>query len=136
MPNVDLLSTWKWKQSANAIYNNDKGIEMPSSININGVSISGRSISIGNGRITIDGQDHTPDAKIINIEVNGSIASLSVDACEKVQVNGPVGKLETMSGDVYCGDVEGDIKTMSGNVFASKVDGGVETMSGDINLGK
>jgi predicted ThiF/HesA family dinucleotide-utilizing enzyme len=106
---------------------------MPSSVNINGVVYSGRNIQVNGGRVMIDGHDYTPDSKIINIEVNGNIGELKVDACAKLTVVGRVDKLSTMSGDVNCGEVGGNVKTMSGDVHCGSVAGGVETMSGDVH---
>jgi len=100
---------------------------------INGVTYTGHgSITVVNGRVTIDGKDVTPDAKEVHIEVNGNVESLSVDACRAINVAGNVGDLSTQSGDVKCGDVAGSVQTMSGDVRCGAVRGSVKTMSGDI----
>lgn len=105
---------------------------MPSTININGVSYSGRDIVVSGNRVLIDGHDHTPDSKIINIEVHGNVGELIVDACAKLSVAGDAGLIHTMSGDVKCGNVAGDVKTMSGDVDCGDIQGSVDTMSGDV----
>lgn len=100
---------------------------------INGKTITaGRNITISGNRVIVDGKDVTPDAKDIRIEVNGSVESLSVDACNTINVTGGVGDLSTQSGDVKCGDVSGSVQTMSGDVRCGAVKGNVKTMSGDI----
>ena len=52
-------------------------------IKINDVTITsaqGGSISVSNGRVVINGQDVTPDAKRISIELQGNVDRLEVDA--------------------------------------------------------
>lgn len=106
-------------------------------ININGVTItSGRSITITNNRVIIDGKDVTPDAKDIRIEVQGNVGAIEADACSVISVTGDVtGDVSTQSGNVQCGNVGGNVKTMSGNVRCDAVAGNVKTMSGDIRHG-
>lgn len=102
-------------------------------ININGKTIAiGKKIVIKNGRIVIDGNDVTPDAKDIHIEVHGNFETMKIDVCNSVTVAGSVTKIKTQSGDVHCGDVAGSVETMSGDVECGNVMGNVETMSGDI----
>lgn len=104
------------------------------SIIINGLTITGgRNINISNGRVIIDGKDVTPDIKEISIQITGDVETLSVDACNKIEVNGNVAELSTQSGDVRCQSVGGDVSTMSGDVHCTTVAGRVKTMSGDIN---
>lgn len=101
---------------------------------INGKTITaGRNITISGNRVLVDGKDVTPDAKEIRIEVKGNIDSLSVDACNSINVIGSVGDISTQSGDVKCGDVSGSVQTMSGDVNCGAIRGSVKTMSGDIN---
>ncbi len=103
-------------------------------VNINGTKITGKgNIVVSNGKIFVDGKDVTPDAKEINIAVNGNIETLEVDACSKVAVIGNVGSIKTASADVEIrGDVHGGIQTMSGDVDCGNIGGSVSTMSGDI----
>lgn len=103
------------------------------SVRVNGVSYSGRNITIENGKVIIDGNNVTPDEKEINILVDGNINELKVDDCEKVTITGQVGTVKTMSGSVeILGNVNGNVKTMSGSVQCDDVGGSVETMSGSI----
>lgn len=104
-----------------------------STIVINNNSYSGNNIVIKNGRVIVDGKDVTPEGKEINIVVEGNIEKLSVDACDKLSVNGNVGSIETKSGDVdVTGNVNGNIQTMSGDVDCGDITGSIKTMSGDI----
>lgn len=102
-------------------------------IRINGVSYSGRSISINNGNITIDGKKaELKDEKVITIEVTGDIDKLSADECQTITVSGSCGSVSTMSGDVECGNIGGSVSTMSGDVSCGGIGGNVSTMSGDV----
>jgi len=102
-------------------------------ITINGVSYANDNASVVGNKIIIDGKDVTPDAKNITIHVDGNIDNLSVDCCNKLTVNGNVGELKTLSGDVdVTGDISGNVETVSGDVEASVIHGSVKTMSGDI----
>lgn len=116
---------------------------------INNQGYVGQSITIINGKIIIDSVDVTPDSKVINIQVEGNVSEIKADACDIINVTGNVGRVETVSGDVTCGNVEtfvqttsgdvrcGDVnhfvKTVSGDVQAKTVHGSVNTVSGDIN---
>lgn len=102
------------------------------SIVINGTSYSGNNISIVNGRVTIDGKEHTPTDKVINIVVNGNIDSLHVDVCKLVEVHGEVNDLTTTSGDVVCGNVKNDVSTTSGDIECGNIGGSVKSTSGDV----
>ena len=118
---------------------------------INNNSHIGKSITIIDGKVMIDGKNVTPEnTKEITITVNGNVEDLSVDYCSKVSISGDVGSVKTMSADVdikghnigsvssQSGDVkiglqvEGDVKTMSGDVTCGNIAGKVSTMSGDI----
>ena len=98
-------------------------------------SFSGRSVTISNNRGINDGVDITanlPEQKTFNIEVTGNLEILKADVCQKIQINGTVGQVQTQSGDVDCGDVSGSITTMSGDVDCGTVGGSIQTMSGDV----
>jgi len=101
-------------------------------IKFNGSSYVGKSISIVNGVVTIDGKKIETSDKQINIEITGDVEKLSVDVCEKITVNGSVHSLSTISGDVDCGDVGGNVGTQSGEVDCNKIGGSVNTQSGDV----
>ncbi len=85
---------------------------------INGKVIqSSGSITVINGKVTVDGKDVTPDGKEINIEVNGDVPKLEIDACSKITINGNAGDVTTGSGDVdVTGNVSGLAKSSQGNV--------------------
>jgi hypothetical protein len=106
-------------------------------ITINGKTYTGDSIYIKNGNITISGNVVVVDEKIINIQIDGNIAKLQVDACEKCVIHGDAGMVSTTSGDVEIrGNVTGNVKTMSGDVKCGHIKGDVSTMSGDIKNSK
>lgn len=91
-----------------------------STITINGNTYSGNNITVVNGKVIIDGVDFTPDSKEINISVAGDIAELRVDSCNKLNVQGNAGNINTKSGDVEIGgDVSGNVQSMSGDVDIS-----------------
>lgn len=117
---------------------------------INNKNYTGTSIVVSNGKIKIDGKDVVlEDEKVINISVTGSIDSLSVDDCNKLEITGDVGSVTTVSGDVNCahvksyvnttsgdvrcGDVGASVKTVSGDVIANSIQGSVNTVSGNIH---
>lgn len=101
------------------------------SIEVNGDQIRGKSITIENGEIFVDGEMKKSELfGDINITINGDVESLE-NANGTVKANN-VGKISTMSGDVECGDVSGNVSTMSGDIECDAVAGKVETMSGDI----
>ena len=104
-----------------------------STVRINGVTFSGNSVSIKNGKVSIDGEViDTGTEKNIRIEVTGNIEKINADACDSISVSGTAGPITTMSGDVTCGNVDGSVSTMSGDVRCGVVCGSVSTMSGDI----
>jgi hypothetical protein len=101
---------------------------------INGNTYSGNSVVVTNGKVLINGKDVTPDSKEININVQGNIGELKVDACNKVSVTGNANNVLTKSGDIYItGNVEGNIQTSSGDVDCGNVSGSISTSSGDVN---
>lgn len=105
-------------------------------ISVNGVTYSGgRSVTITNDRVIVDGTDLTPDAKDIHIEVSGNVENITADVCNSITINGSVGEVSTQSGDVKCDDVTGSVSVMSGDVRCGTVGGNVKTMSGDIRHG-
>jgi hypothetical protein len=113
---------------------------------MNGIFINGRqifssggSISVMNGKVTIDGEDVDLGQfkeKVINIVVEGNVNSITSSSAD-ITVNGNSGSISTSSGDIKAkGDVSGSITTMSGDVSVKgKVEGNVSTMSGDISRG-
>ena len=109
-------------------------------IKINGSIISGsigKNISISNGKIIVDGVDVTPDSKNISISIEGNVETVTVSACDKIEITGDVGSVKTQSGDVkIIGNVSDSVQTMSGDVECGIVSGNIKTMSGDINYKK
>ena len=99
---------------------------------VNNQNYTGRSVTIINGKVIIDGNDVTPDSKEITIRVEGNLDSLNVDYANMIQVEGNVGSLNSTSGDVVCNSVTGDIKTTSGAIFCGPIGGNVQTVSGDV----
>lgn len=103
-------------------------------IRINGISITwGRNVQVTNGNVFVDGKNVTPEGKSITIEIQGDVANLQVDACDRVTVTGNVKALDVKSGDIHCQDVQGSVTTMAGDVTCGNVQGSVKTMAGDIN---
>lgn len=104
-----------------------------STIVINSKSYVGNNLVMRNNRIFIDGKEVTEDGKEINIIVQGNLNELTVDACNKVSIEGSSNNVKTQSGDVeVAGEVKGNVQTMSGDVKCGKVGGSVSTMSGDV----
>ncbi|MEY4433354.1 MAG: Aeromonas phage phiA8-29 [Bacteroidota bacterium] len=103
-------------------------------ISINGMTITGSgNITVLNGRVIVNGKDVTPEGKEINITVTGNVEKLEVDACSKIAITGDVQNVKTQSGDVdISGAVSGSIQTMSGDVDCGNVGGSISTMSGDV----
>jgi hypothetical protein len=101
--------------------------------NVVGGSIAGRNISIIGNKILVDGVDVTPDAKIINIEIQGDVETIKVDACDNISVSGNAESVRTVSGDIDIkGNVTGGVSTVSGDVKCGNVGGSCTTVSGDI----
>lgn len=120
-------------------------------ININGVSYSGKNVTIHNGEVFVDGKLASGvDSKVINIKIDGNIDSFKSDHCNAIEVVGDISQLDTISGDVCVygsvrngittksGDivvsasVTGDVSSMSGDISCTKITGNVKTVSGDI----
>jgi hypothetical protein len=99
---------------------------------VNGVKFSGKNVMIKNGKVTVDGKDATPEQKDIVICVNGDISNLSVDVCASLHISGDVGNVETISGDVECGNVSGSVSSTSGDIRCKQIHGNARTISGDI----
>lgn len=104
-------------------------------ITINGKTYSGNSVNVINGKVIIDGVEQTPEGKQILIAVKGNVNTITVDSCEKIAVQGDIGNVKTMSGDVEVrGNINGSVQTMSGDVeVGGEIHGNVSSVSGDIN---
>jgi len=106
-------------------------------ININGITIenvSGKNISIVNGKVIVDGKDVTPDSKNITIEITGDVGKLEVDVCKTINITGNVDMLSSSFGDITCKDVTGNITSSSGNIKADRVANGANSSSGRIEI--
>ena len=117
---------------------------------INGKSYRGSNISVEGDSVILDDKilDEYRTEKIANISIVGDIDS--VEGGSRVTVNGNVGLVRTVSGDIdiygavnkgittTSGDVTvdsnvaGSISTVSGDVTASEIAGNVRTVSGDV----
>lgn len=105
-----------------------------STIVINGVIYSGSNITIKNGKVSIDGKSVDVEDKVININVEGNLSSLSADVVDKLTVQGSAGSVRTQTGDVEIGgDVSGDVSTQTGDIKCGAVGGSIKTMSGDVS---
>jgi DUF4097 and DUF4098 domain-containing protein YvlB len=100
---------------------------------INGMVVDG-DLSISNGKVFVNGKQITTDGKTINILVEGNVENLQIDACEKIIVNGDVGQVTTMSGDVVLNECKGSIKTTSGDVECQGDCQSINTVSGDVKV--
>lgn len=95
---------------------------------VNGKRYEGNSIVMNNGRVVIDGNDMTPDAKEINITIEGNLETLEVDYVKKIVIGGDVNSVRTSSGDVEVGGmIKGNVSTSSGNVESDSKVAGVAT---------
>lgn len=102
-------------------------------ININNNYHKGKNITIINGKVYIDGKDVTPDAKEINISVEGNIENLWVDHANAISIKGDINKVKTGSGDISCGNITGGAQTGSGDIDCGVINGDVQTGSGEVN---
>jgi hypothetical protein len=111
-----------------------KIIKYMAKIFINGITYTGNTVSIVDSRIIIDGVNVTPEAKIINIKVEGDIQQLN-GGISDIVVDGNVGELKTSVGNVtVSGSVTGNVTTSTGNVkVGGSIRGSVKTSIGNIN---
>lgn len=101
-------------------------------VTIDGRSFTGRSVTIVNNKVVVDGVEQ--DGQLVgpvSVTVNGD-ADVVDNPTGTVTVTGAVGTIKTMSGDVHCKDVSGSVSTMSGDVTCGSIGGSASTMSGDI----
>lgn len=101
---------------------------------VNGISYSGTNVSIIGGIVTVDGvlQKNSFEEKILIISIDGRVDSLTT-ASGSVTVHGDCSNVETVSGDIVCGDVvNGSVQSVSGSVKAGTIHGKVSTISGNI----
>ena len=110
------------------------------SCNINGKTYVGKTITVRNGVVIVDGKAVTdaPDEKslVFNITVTGAVESMEVTN-GTVTVHGNVDSLKTVSGDVTVEQsVTGNVSTVSGDIkIDGELHGNANTVSGDIKSG-
>jgi len=102
-------------------------------ITINNRTYGGKSITIINGKVIVDGKDVTPDSKEITISVDGNLDNLEVDYANTISIKGDVNKVRSGSGDISCGNITGGAQTGSGDIDCGVITGDVQTGSGDVN---
>ena len=105
-------------------------------VTINGKTFEGgRSVTIINNRVMIDGKDVTDKSKpkdgIVTIKVDGVLESLTTDA--DVVAGLVKGNIDA-GGSVSCDDVDGDVDA-GGSVNCGAVGGDVDA-GGSVNCGK
>ena len=105
------------------------------SVTVNGKTYKGKNLSIMvDGSVIVDGvvQEGAPLVGPINVTVNGDVGSLRTVSGD-ITVNGSTGSIQSTSGDVEVkGDVVGNVQTVSGDVSCKKIEGHARTVSGDI----
>ena len=106
-------------------------------ITINGKSYKGKSVSIINNEVIIDGRrvndSDIDNAKVININIDANIDTLSVDYCETLEITGDCGNISSKNGNISVkGNVRNDVSNKNGNIVCRNVGGDVETKNGDI----
>lgn len=85
-------------------------------VTIGGRTFTGRSVSIVNGKVIVDGKEQ--DGQLVgpvSVTVNGDVDVVD-NPSGTVTVTGVVGTVKTMSGDVTCGTIGGSASTMSGDI--------------------
>lgn len=114
-----------WSKITNSF--NQIKTSMSSKITVNGKVYSGTSVTIINGKVTIDGvpQDGEPLSGVVRIEVTGDLAQLKADA--NVVITGNVKGNVEASGTVQCGSVGGNVDAC-GSVQC-------DTVAGDVDAG-
>ena len=107
--------------------------DIMASVNINGMKYEGSTVVIKGNKVTVNGKDVTPDTKVVNIMIEGNVDKVSADYCEKIVVSGNAKTIQTTSGDIQCGEVQGNVQTTSGDIeCAGNVGGNIQTVSGDV----
>lgn len=86
---------------------------------INGKSYSGKSITMINGKVFVDGKGVDVDR-------------VDISSANNILIKGKVNKVNTTSGSIECGDVTGDVRTVSGSVDCGNVSGDIDTVSGSV----
>lgn len=104
-------------------------------VTINGKSYSGSNVQIRDGVVIVDGKNQEGILQgPITVFVEGDAHNIETQSGDITARD--VGSIQTTSGDVSCGNVNGNIQTTSGDVSCGDVGGSIKTMSGDINRGR
>lgn len=115
-------------------------IKSMSKIIINGKTHTYKgSLTVINGKFFVDGKEVTDwselekDQQHIDIKIEGDVERIQVDTCDTISITGNCNRVKTVSGDVEIGgDVDGDVESVSGDINCGNVSGDVKTVSGDI----
>lgn len=107
------------------------------SVYVNGKLVTGKTISVDNGVVMVDGKRLDADGgyQHLKIEIHGNVAGNVKTNTGDVHVTGDTSAVTTMSGDVDVGgNVNGSASTMSGNVTVhGKLRGDASSMSGKVS---
>lgn len=109
-----------------------------STVTINDVVYSGRSVTINGDKVVVDGVVQQQSlVGPITVTVNGDCESVSTLSGD-IKVTGNVGSVTATSGDIDIeGSVEGSLKSVSGDIKVSRPHtNSISTVSGDIIVKK
>lgn len=114
----------------NAIINGIKS----QTVSINGKTYAGNNVHIKQNKVFVDGIEVECEDKVINISINGDVGNVDTLSGDVV-ITGNAKSVNTTSGDVRIGrDVTGDVETVSGDVdVRGDIEGNVTTVSGDVS---
>jgi hypothetical protein len=115
-------------------------------VTVNGVAIPGRTISMTNGVLFVDGKRYEEKegeagavvgCKELTIVINGNVRGSVSTTSGNVKVTGNCETAKSVSGDVEIdGDVTGSVSSVSGDVRVSgKVSGSASSISGRVTTG-
>ena len=110
-----------------------KGISS-NTVTINGNTYHGKTVTIKDGKVIVDGKEVECKEKEIHISVTGDVDTIET-ASGDVEVSGDVNILSTTSGDVVVhGSVNGNVDAVSGDVdVGGDIHGKVTTVSGNVS---
>lgn len=108
-------------------------------ITVNGVTYTGKNVSVINDKVFIDGVEKHPtdNPPKIYITVEGDVNSIDVGQVQEFNMTGNAGSVKTSQGDINIkGTVNGDCKTSQGNITADIIIGDCKTSQGNIKYVK
>lgn len=101
--------------------------------------IGGGNITIGNGRVLVNGKPLSeidaidPDEKEINITIEGNVERLDVTYCNNIKISGYAKRVKANQGDIEIGgDVLGDVHANMGSISCGNVEGDCHANMGSI----